>query len=266
MSPFGAQELPIDLSAFFTNDKAGSLIRSLVFISTKDLTFSEMPDGWHNASVQVRAMIFGNNGAVVDQATYDRAINLRGETYEKALREGLMLQFDIPVKRPGAYQVRVATRDVPTSRVGAVGQFVEVPDLGNHRLALSGIVMDGVPESTGSGGRDSVNAAVRRFTSGSSVRFACGIYNAVVDQTTHLPKVVLQVQLFREGKQVLSSPIMPVDASNQSDLARLIATGVLRLNPDLEPGNYFLQLIATDLLTSDKQAPAIQWIDFEIVK
>jgi VWFA-related protein len=266
MSPFGAQDIPIDLRAFFTNDKAGSLIRSLVFISAKDLTFKDAPDGWHNADLQVRAIIFGNNGALVDQATFDRTIQLRADIYEKALREGLMLQFDIPVKRPGAYQVRVAARDIPTSHIGAVGQFVEVPDLGNHRLALSGIVMDGEPDSSASAGRESVNAAVRRFPLGSNVRFACGIYNAVADQSTHLPKVVLHVQLFREGKQALSSPIMPVDASNQSDLARLIATGVLRLNPDLEPGNYFLQLIATDLVATDKQQQAIQWIDFEITK
>jgi hypothetical protein len=106
------------------------------------LTFTDAPDGWHNADLQVRAMIFGNNGAVVDQATYDRAIQLRGDTYEKALGEGLMLQFDIPVKRPGAYQVRVAARDVPTSRIGAVGQFVEVRTR-QSSTALSGIVMDG---------------------------------------------------------------------------------------------------------------------------
>ena len=266
MSPFGAQDIPIDLRAFFTNDKTGSFIRSLVFISTKDLTFNDAPDGWHNADVQVRTMIFGNNGAIVDQATYDRTIQLRGDTYEKALREGLMLQFDIPVKRPGAYQVRVAARDIPTSRIGAVGQFVEVPDLGNHRLALSGIVMDGQLNTTPSAGRESVNAAVRRFPSGSNIRFACGIYNALADQATHLPKVVLQVELFREGKHVLSSPIMPVEASNQSDLARLVATGVLSLGPELEPGNYFLRLVATDLVTKEKQEQAVQWIDFEIVK
>ena len=265
MSPFGSQDIPIDLRAFFTNDKVGSFIRSLVFISTKDLTFKDTPDGWHNADLQVRAMIFGNNGAVVDQATYDRTIQLRGDTYEKALREGLMLQFDIPVKRPGAYQVRVAARDIPTSRIGAVGQFVEVPDLGNHRLALSGLVMSGASD-TSSAGREHVNAAKRQFALGSNVRFACGIYNALADPVIHLPKVVLQVQLFREGKQVLSSPIMPVEASNQSDLARLVATGVLTLGPELEPGSYFLQVIATDLIAKEKREQAIQWIDFEIVK
>ena len=265
MSPFGAQDIPIDLRAFFTNDKIGSFIRSLVFISTKDLTFNDAADGWHNADLQVRAMIFGNNGAVANQETYDRTIQLRGDTYEKALREGLMLQFDIPVKRPGAYQVRVAARDIPTSRIGAVGQFVEVPDLANHRLALSGLVMSGASD-TSSAGRGHENAAKRQFPVGSNVRFACGIYNALADPVIHLPKVVLQVQLFREGKQVLSSPIMPVEASNQSDLARLVATGVLTLGPELEPGNYFLQVIATDLIAKEKREQAVQWIDFEIVK
>ena len=108
MSPFGAQELMVDLNAFFTNDKDGSLIRSLVFLSAKDLSFSDEPDGWHNATIRLQGMIFGDNGAIVDQQTFARKISLRGETYQKALRDGFMIRFDMPVKRSGAYQMRIA--------------------------------------------------------------------------------------------------------------------------------------------------------------
>jgi hypothetical protein len=74
------------------------------------------------------------------------------------------------------------------------------------------------------------------------------------------------MQLYRDGKQVLSSPPMQLDTKNQADLVRLVVTGVFRLNPELEPGHYFLQLIATDSLAKEKQEHAKQWIDFEIVK
>ena len=260
LSPFKTQELPIDLTAFFINDKPGSFIRVFVLMNATDLVFSETPDGWHEASLQLREMVFGNNGAIVDQQNFDRKVSLKGATYEKALREGIMLNVDLPIKRPGAYQVRVAAMDVSSSKVGAVGQFVEVPDLSNNRLALSGIVMSAATDGT----KDGVNTATRRFTSNSLVRFACGIYNASVDSTTHQPNLNLQIQLYRDGKQVLSSPPMPVDVRNQADPAHLLASGVLKLNPDLEPGFYYLQIVATDVLT--KNGPAIQWIDFEIVK
>jgi len=266
LSPFGAQEIPIEMSAFFTNDKTGSFVRALTFIDAKDLQFTETPDGWHDAALQVREMVFGNNGIIVDQQTFDRKVSLRGETFEKALREGLMLQFDMPIKRPGDYQIRVAARDVTTSKVGAVGEFVQIPDLTNHQLALSGIVLSAVanPESTTSDTK--MNPATRRFPSGINVRFACAIYNALSDPTNHSANVSVQMQLYRDGKQVLSSTPMQLDTKNQADLVRLVVTGVFRLNPELEPGHYFLQLIATDSLAKEKQEHAKQWIDFEIVK
>lgn len=42
------------------------------------------------------------------------------------------------VKKPGAYQLRVALRDVASGRIGSAWQFVEVPDMSQGRLALSG--------------------------------------------------------------------------------------------------------------------------------
>jgi hypothetical protein len=38
------------------------------------------------------------------------------------------------------------------------------------------------------------------------------------------------------------------------------------LPPDLEPGNYYLQVVITDIAARDKQPPITQWVDFEIVK
>jgi hypothetical protein len=39
----------------------------------------------------------------------------------------------------------------------------------------------------------------------------------------------------------------------------------LRLTPDLEPGNYYLQVAVCDK-TKDKQVPLTQWVQFEIDK
>jgi VWFA-related protein len=272
MSPFGAQDIEVDLTTFFAHSKAtGPLIRSFLYINAKDLTFSETADGSHNASIELRAMIFGSNGIVVDQTTVGRNLSLRGNTYEQALREGITVQFDTPVKKPGAYQFRVAARDMASSRIGSAGQFVAVPDLNNKQLALSGIVMRGVSKTAdetapNAAPEPGTNPAVRRFAVGSNVQFVCAIYNALLDPARGLPNLVMQARLFRDDKSVYSSPEMTVDTSDQTDLTHLVAPGVVRLSSSLEPGTYFLQVVVTDMLAREKQEPVMQWIDFEVVK
>jgi hypothetical protein len=96
------------------------------------------------------------------------------------------------------------------------------------------------------------------------VRFTCAIYNAALDANGK-PNVVLQARLFRDAKAVYDSPPMTVSLDNQADFARLISAGLVQLDPKLEPGSYYLQLIATDTVR-EKQQPVTQWIDFEILK
>jgi VWFA-related protein len=269
MSPFGAQDIDLGLTAFFADEKdTGSLVRSFIYLDVKDLTFTEAADGWHNASIELRGMIFGDNGIVVNEVTHSRTLSLRGQTYEQALREGLSVQFDIPTRKAGSYQVRVAARDLTSSRIGAAGQFVTVPDLNNKRLALSGIVMRAALESTGltSGQGNGASPAVRRFSPGSNLRFACAIYNAQIDAVKQQPNLVMQARLFRDAKVIYTSPEMVVDGAHQEDLSRVVATGIVRLSQDLETGTYFLQLAVVDTLLKEKPAQALQWIGFEIVK
>ncbi|MEP6818265.1 MAG: hypothetical protein ABJA18_01950 [bacterium] len=52
----------------------------------------------------------------------------------------------------------------------------------------------------------------------------------------------------------------------QPDLKRIAAGSALQLGSDLLPGEYVLQITATDLLADQKHRVATQWIDFEVVK
>lgn len=267
MSPFGAQDIELELTAFFADDKdRGPQVRSFVYVNAKDLTFVEDAQGWHNTTIELRGVVFGNNGTVVEQIKNNKTLSLRGETFQSALRDGFSLQFDMPMKRPGSFQVRVSARDMASGRVGAVGQFVSVPDLGNHNLAVSGIVMRGMTGGTSAANPDQRGGAVpavRRFVSGQNVLFSAAIYNALLN--ANKSNIVMQGRLFREGKEVYTSPILNVDNADQPDMSRILANGVIRLDPSLTPGSYYLQLTVTDNLR-EKQPPVIQWIDFEIVK
>lgn len=265
MSPFGVQDLELDLVSFFANGKTeGSVVRSFVYFNTSDLTFTPVNDR-RETSLEIHGMIFGNNGRIVEQVKHDAVLRLKDDEYQNAMREGLRLRFDMPVKQPGSYQVRLAVRDKTSSKIGSAGQFVAVPDLKSKRLALSGIVLRGAPEGSAQTAA-LANPASRRFNPNSELYFAFVIYNAMIDPATRLPNLTMETKLFRDGKSVGSSVETAVNVANQADLERLFTSGFVKLGPDLEPGEYYLQVVVTDKAAKGKQPPVTQWVDFEIVK
>lgn len=261
-SPFAAQDINVDISSFFANDKTiGSVVRSFVYLEPKDMTFT-LVNGRQQASLDLHGVIFGDNGTIVEQRTHGATLSLTTSDYEVALRYGLQLTFDMPVKRPGAYQVRIAARDRASSRIGSAGQFVAVPNLGNKQLAISGVVL-GV--GTDSARSELYNAGARRFAPNSDVYFAFMIYNGT-NESGASRNLVMQTKLFRDGKSVYSGAEVPVKtATIPADPTRAFASGVVHLPPDLEPGSYYLQVAVTE--TGVKKAqPVVQWVDFEVSK
>ena len=260
ISPFSAQDIQVDLTSFFAEDSGtGPVIRSFVYLDPETLTFAPV-DGRHHASFELHGMIFGENGAVVDKVSRGATVKLTDAEYQYVMRNGLGLAFDMPVKRPGAYQVRLAARDTTSSKLGSTGQFVFVPDLKNKRLAVSGIVL-----GTSGAGQTIANPGARRFFANSELYYACKLYNAT-DGKGKLRNLVMNVTLFRDGKIVYSGPEVPVVASEQADLSRVSIGGGIRLGAQLEPGYYYLQLVITDKDAKTKTASVAQWADFEIEK
>jgi VWFA-related protein len=256
-SPFGAQDLEFELQSFFTNNQTdGSLVRSFIYLDASALAFSRVNDR-RETSLELDGAVFGDNGTVAEQLKHSAVLSLRENEYQEALREGLRLRFDMPVKRPGSYQVRIAVRDRTSAKLGSAGQFVEVPDLKNNRIALSGIVVRGTGEGIA---QPAVMTTPpdRRFTLNSDLYFSFFVYNASAN-------LAAQTKLFREGKLVKSVPAVPVDVTKSVEPGRVLMNSSVRLTPDLEPGAYYLQVVVFDK-TIDKQVPATQWAQFEIVK
>jgi len=276
MSPFGGSDINLRLTTFFANDAtAGSLLRSFLYLDSRDLTFNEKPDGTHEATFAFSSVLFGDNGKVLNQQDRSATLRLSQESYERAQREGIVYSFDMPVNRFGAFQFRVAVRDQTSARIGAAGQFVAIPDLRKDRLALSGLVVrtdEKVAPSSSfelakpSDGDITAGPAVRQFRQGSNLIAVYAVYNALFDKTTNLSRLTTQTRIFRDGKSVFSGNPTPLDVQGQTDLQRLIAGSRLPLGPDLSPGNYVLQIMVEDHLGKEKTRIATQWIDFEVVK
>jgi hypothetical protein len=264
----------VRLTTFFVDEAAsGTLLRSFVYVDAGDLTFSEEADGWRVAKVDLRGVLFGDNGKIVAQQDQTGAFRVRGPQYQRALSDGLVYGFDLPVKQRGALQFRVAVRDSASSRIGAAGQFVEVPDLRKGELALSGIFARGLTprkDAAATSQSDPQDEAeplaagpgVRRFRQGSSVIFAYAIYNAELKSPGGL---TAQMRVYREGKDIYIGNPVPVNTEGQTDLSRIVGASALQLGSEMAPGEYVVRIIITDS-SSKKPRSASQWIDFEIIK
>ena len=141
-SPFNSGAIHLRLSALFTNFAAkGSFVSGLLHFETRDLHFTDQPDGSHKALIDVVAVTFGEQGQAVDTSTRSFIVTLKGDEYQKALDDGLFFQFQHPVKKPGYYQLRVALRDEGSQQIGSANQFIEVPDVGKA-LTLSSLILE----------------------------------------------------------------------------------------------------------------------------
>jgi VWFA-related protein len=291
-SPFGATGVHLQLTSLFANDaKAGSFMRSILHIDAHDLTFTEEPNNIHKCVFDVLSMTFGDNGVPIDQSGRTYTMQLPEELYKRAQRDGLVYYVTVPVKKAGAYQLRMSLRDTATDRTGSASQFVEVPDLKKNRLSLSGLALRGyLPPKTNSSpanaaansqaanadspggdqeGIDKGNAeaspAVRHFHPGMFLSYGFYVYNAHVEKTS-APQLMTQVILFRDGKPVFTGKQNPMPVDGQPDLKRLVGGGAIQLGTDLPTGDYVLQVIVTDPQADKKYQVASQWMDFVIVK
>ena len=298
ISPFGSSGVHLQLTSLFSNSaKVGSLMRSILHIDARDLTFTDEPDGWHKSGFDILAVTFGDNGVPVDQVGRTHTLRVRGEIYKRVLRDGFVYTVTVPLKKPGAYQLRVALRDSDSGRVGSASQFVDVPDIKKNRLALSGVVVSGLSTAEYERGRSQKSSppganatpsaqgntaasqsegveegdaqaspAVRRFHTGLVMQYGYVIYNAQLNKVTRQPQLTTQVRLVRDGKVIFTGQEIPFNAADQTDLKRLVAGAAIILGTELVPGEYVLQIIVNDTVASEKHRTATQWIDFEIVK
>jgi VWFA-related protein len=298
-SPFGSNGVHLQLTSLFANDAtAGSFMRSMLHIDGRDLTFTTEPDGLHKVVFDVLAMTFGDNGVPVDESGRTYTIKLTDPTYKRALLGGLVYYVTVPIKKPGAYQLRISLRDSSTERIGSASQFVEVPDLKKNRLAISGLAVSarkagertsaavakpspspegGTSPATNTNtasqnqegvddGNPEASAAVRHFSRGMFLDYGVVIYNAHVDTATNKSQLIGQVRLFRDGQPVFTGKENALSFAEAADPKRLVTVGAIQLGTDLAPGEYVLQVVVKDMLADEKYRTVSQWMDFEIIR
>jgi hypothetical protein len=262
-SPFGAKDVSMRLTTFFIDEDKGPLLRSFLYFDPHDLTFTDGPDGVRAASIEVKAMLFGDNGTIVQEANQRGSIGITPNMYDRSSREGVIYSFDLPAK-VGGIQFRVAVRDVASGRIGSAGQFVDIPNLKGGVLAMSGIVMRAATTDAAKNPfADDVRTgpAVRHFRQESTIDFGYVVYNA-----NPKSELAAQARLYHDGKLILGPYPLTISRPSPNDARRLTSRGNLQLGSNLVPGDYVFQIVVTDLADKQKPRVASQWIDFEIVK
>jgi VWFA-related protein len=272
-SPFGADQIEVHMTSLFANAKSGSFIRSMVHLNPNDLKFATETDGSRSAKLHLWSILFDVDGRVVEQVEEDRTLKLAAKDYERAAQEGLVYQLDVPAKKPGAYQLRVAVRDSASAKLGKAAQPVEVPALDTNKIALSGITLStdaepSKPKTDSAQGEKTgvastiANLAMRRFRSSSNLFYSYVVYLGRAKKSTDVPALLAEVKLFREGTLVYGGNAKAIDPAGQEDFERLAAAGGLRLN-SLTPATYVLQVTVKD--QSGNRRDATQVIDFEVI-
>ncbi len=290
-SPFAAGGVGLRMTTVFGSDPGtGSYIRVLLHVNAHDLIFTEQPDGSRKTVLDFVAVNYGDGGHILDQFVDTQTIGADANAYPGLLQNGLRFVLNVPVKQPGACQLRAAVRDASSERIGSASQFIEVPDLSKNRLTLSGILINGTnqivtnktsaggtstlpstPQATGDaekkadGADPQAGPAVRRLRHSMILNYLYTIYNAQVDGTGH-PQLQTQMRLFREGKEVFTGKVLPYNVGQQGDMKHLSAGGRLLIGTNLVPGEYILQVTVTDALAKEKQNTSTQWMDFQIIE
>ncbi|MBV9241767.1 MAG: VWA domain-containing protein [Acidobacteria bacterium] len=274
VSPFAVSGLDLRMNALFADDpKTGPFVRSLLHVNAKDLNFTDDKDGTKKAVIEILAMSFGDNGRIVDQLAKGYTLSLKAETYQRLLKSGFVYQFTFPVKKPGAYQYRVAIRDATAGTVGSASQFIQVPDLKKKGLTLSSIVLQSISAEEWQGlpsrpGAETTTAAadtaLRRVSPNHVLRYGFEIYNSKLDPSKQ-PRLTMRVRVFRDGKVFYDGQAAPVSVADQSDLQHIKAAGALAIGKTMQPGDYVFQVIVTDSLAKEKQQISTQFVEFEVV-
>lgn len=278
-SPFAKSEVALNVNALYADDeKDGPYIRSFVHIDASQLKFTTDADGWNKATFDIAAATFGENGMPVEKTETKYTIKSKGPTHDAIMKNGFVYVLILPVKKTGVYQYRVALRDSDSGKVGSASQVVEIPDLTDKKLTLSGVVVEDMSLATfqnisqGKVGNNPgqvkvpstllYDTVMKEFPAGTVLRYGYEVYNAKGD-VSQAPEIETQARIIHNNSVVVQGNVMKFNPVGQADLKRLKVMGNMMLKETLKPGDYVLQVVVRDMRS--KQVTT-QLFPFEIVQ
>jgi VWFA-related protein len=274
-SPLNANDITVNMNALFVAGPKGTAnVHTFVNVDPRDITFVETSDGRHAAVFDVFALTFGLSGNAIDQKYSRSAVLVDDAEYERIKQRGLISDYTVPLKKPGAYQVRIAIRDKSTGRLGSASQFIMIPDVRNHKLAVSGAVLANLPIPKEPAAPTFIPAFAadprvatpkRQFIGKSVLRYDYYVYNAQLN-AERKAQLTYRTMLYRDDKVIFQDDERTLDVVTYEPGGEISTRGVLQLGNDLPAGDYVLRVQITDQLAKGKNRSVDQFIQFEIVE
>ena len=250
-SPFSAAGVRVTLTPVFSQPQpAMPELTILVHVDARDLRFTRTPDGRYNAAFQLVARVVGEGDEPAQVVSKDVVLRLEEATFAETMRAGVKYRVSMPARKAGLCEARVAVRESATGALGNAREFVEIPNLGNGRLATSGLLVYSAGSRAGDADAPGV-AECRRFRREDGLSYACQVFNA--------KSVSGEARIVSEGRQVQTVAAQTVANGDGTSTLR----GLVPLSA-LAPGYYLLQVQAK-AGEPGKVVTASQWTDFEIV-
>lgn len=272
-SPFATNDIPLRLNALFVADEKKTLnVQTYLHVDASDLTFTKESDGTYKTDFDLVGVAFGQGGTSVDEFAKRYKLTLKESAYQSIQKKGFVYNFAFPIKKHGAYQVRVVIYDAATKKVGSASQFLEIPKLHSDRLALSGLVFETMPlnilRKVASGTTEfkdrnpHLDTSLRRFSRGTLVQYGYGIYRGK-DIASKPANLTQHIRVFQEDKLIYESQPTAIPATATSTIT---ATGSFELGEKMPPGDYIVQIVVTDNQAKGKHKFATQAAQFEVVE
>ena len=237
------REILTSLSAVYLDTpERGPVLTTSVEVANETLSY-QAKDGKQLATVEVVGVVVNDRGKPAGSFQTRLNVNSLGEAENN--NSSSIYNNRLPVA-PGLYQVRVATRDINSGRVGSAQQWVEIPNLALGRLSLSSLLLG--LQNVGPAKEQVQFSVDHRFARSAHLGFMAFIYNARPGQGGQsTPSLSFQARLLRMGQSVINTRWQKVSLASQ-DQARIVCNGDILLNT-VPPGRYTFELTVTDELS-----------------
>jgi VWFA-related protein len=195
-------------------------------------------------AVDVLGGVYDATGKAVGTA-FGRHNEVAAGDVARVRKDGVLFQQRLALP-PGRYEVRLAARDAGKQKLGGSSQWIEIPNLKDGSLALSGVFLSkGAPKAAGPGGDSGEDIkdvqALRRFTAKDNLYFQVYVYNLKEEPDAD---AVMQAQLRQGETLVAASSPQPVKVERK-DGAILPQTNGMPLS-GLPAGKYSLRVVVVD--------------------
>lgn len=230
-------------------------------VDAAGLPWREAEGRRQRAAVELVGGVYDVDGNPVGAPFTRRAdLDLGAVEHRRTSESGLRYQQVLPLA-PGRYQVRLIVREPGLAPLGGAVQWLDVPDLADKKLAMSGVFLSSsVPAGAMTGEAETIRDAHtrRRFERGEGLYFQFYVYNPLAGETG-ATDVVLQAQIWAAGKVVAASKPRPA-ALQVKDGVPLPETNGISLE-GVPPGRYELRIVVVD---RNAGATIMRSVDFAV--